>query len=301
MFPFQFSTAQGAILEFSAGIVRVWEAATEGSWSLGLALQPPTNVNYNPATAYIAGNSALIGPTVFFSNHGGSPAGRLAISSPYGTTNFPGAEIGVNTSDSLSVTVDGASPNQTVSILLANATPSKNSASLIQAAIRSMVSLNSPSNNFVDLSGWTVTPDTDYYATPWITAPNNPDLVQSNWIGECILANQNDEFPLIDIGRGSAGWNTTYWEPFNVGSQPPIELVVPYLEGDLFNLDCSTQSADVLWIFHPNYPPGMIERLTANSWQYSLSLPGQQPGEPAYRGTLDVVKTGYSASARTSL
>jgi hypothetical protein len=35
--------------------------------------------------------------------------------------------------------------------------------------------------------------------------------------------------------------------------------------------------------------------LSANSWQYSLSLPGQEPGEPAYRGTTDVVKTGYSA------
>jgi hypothetical protein len=39
--PFQFSTDQGAILELSAGMVRIWEGATEGSWSLGLALQVP--------------------------------------------------------------------------------------------------------------------------------------------------------------------------------------------------------------------------------------------------------------------
>src|ERR1017187_313932 len=45
--PFQFSTEQGAILEFSDGIVRVWEGATQGSWSLGLAQQVPSALNYN--------------------------------------------------------------------------------------------------------------------------------------------------------------------------------------------------------------------------------------------------------------
>jgi hypothetical protein len=39
----------------------------------------------------------------------------------------------------------------------------------------------------------------------------------------------------------------------------------------------------------------MIQRLSANLWQYSLSLPGQEVGEAAYRGTQDVVTTGYSA------
>ena len=59
--PFQFSTEQGAILEFSAGIVRVWEGATQGSWSLGLAQQVPSALNYNPATAYTTGNEAQVG------------------------------------------------------------------------------------------------------------------------------------------------------------------------------------------------------------------------------------------------
>src|SRR5690349_6558240 len=34
--PFQFSTSQGAILEFSAGIIRIWSPTTPGTWTLGL-------------------------------------------------------------------------------------------------------------------------------------------------------------------------------------------------------------------------------------------------------------------------
>ena len=89
-------------------------------------------------------------------------------------------------------------------------------------------------------------------------------------------------------------WNNTFWEEYT-NFNKPIELTIPYAEEDLFALDCSAQSADILWIFHPNYPPGVVERLSANSWQYSTSLPGQETGEPPYRGTLGIVKTGYSA------
>jgi len=71
--PFQFSTAQGAVLEFSAGIIRIWEGATEGSWSLGVALQtPPAGVNYSPATTYASGNLALVGPWVAALNYSSS-------------------------------------------------------------------------------------------------------------------------------------------------------------------------------------------------------------------------------------
>ena len=94
-------------------------------------------------------------------------------------------------------------------------------------------------------------------------------------MGECILANTGDEFPRVIFSNvpNSNPWNATYWQPFNQANEPPIELTVPYLEGDLFALDCSTQSADVLWIFHPNYPPAVIERFGPNLWKYSTSLP----------------------------
>lgn len=76
-----------------------------------------------------------------------------------------------------------------------------------------------------------------------------------------------------------------------------IELVTPYTQDELFELDCSTQSADTLWVFHPNHPPGCVERLSADSWQYVIYPPGGppvSPGNPAYRGTPDVVTTGYN-------
>ncbi len=291
---FQFSTEQGAILELSAGIIRIWEGATAGDWSLGLALATPAGaIDYNPATAYTAANIALLGPYFGANLHSGFfYHGALFIASPYGTSNAYTVPITftVNTSDALSVTITGTSPNQGINIALAKTTAANNAASAIQAAIRALISLNVASSNYISLAAWTVTPDATYYATPWIVVPSASSWYNFNTIAACVLANQNDEFPFIWLGN----WNSTYWQNANFTASP-IELVTPYTEADLFNLDCSTQSADVLWIFHPNYPPAVVERLSANSWAYSLSLPGGQPGEPAYRGTLDVVKTGYSA------
>ena len=77
----------------------------------------------------------------------------------------------------------------------------------------------------------------------------------------------------------------------------PIVLTTPYTQSDLFQLDCGTQSADVLWIFHPNYPPACVERLGPSSWQYTTAPPGGPPvvpGDPAYRGTPDVITVGYA-------
>jgi hypothetical protein len=85
------------------------------------------------------------------------------------------------------------------------------------------------------------------------------------------------------------------WEVTTEGSWPlglavsggaPIEIPTPYADADLFDLDVSTQSADVLYIVHPLYPPASINRLSATSWTYS---------QLALYGTEGVVKTGYSA------
>lgn len=309
--PFQFSTEQGAILEFSAGLVRIWEGATQGVWSLGLALGTPAGaLNYNPASSYVATNDVLVGPysaflfytyvTYPFAYWIANPSlGVLTLAAPYGVSYSTGVQINFTTngSDALAVTATGTSPNQGINIALANATPANNAATAIQAAIRALGTLNAPGNNYIDLSAWTATPDPIYLATPWITAPTlapgSEGVVGpiASFIAQCVASNAGDQFPVLFDGT----FNATYWEAYAGVAQTPIELATPYLETDLFALDCSTQSADVLWIFHEDYPPAVIERLGANSWAYSLSLPGQQAGEPPYRGTLGVVKTGYSA------
>ena len=307
--PFQFSTEQGAVLEFSEGIVRIWEGATAGSWSLGLALQtPPSGVNYDPTTAYVAGNIALVGPWAanLFYTHVTTPVntwtpnpslGVLTIAAPYGTSianPVISISFSANTSDALLVTVTGSAPNQGINIALANHTNNNNAASAIQAQIRALGTLN---NGAVDLTNWTVTPDPIYYGNPWLNPPTiGPGTEKAvgpaaSFIAQAINSNTQNQFPVLFDGS----FDNPYWAAYNATAQLPIALTTPYLEADLFELDCSTQSADVLWVFHHKYPPASIERLGPNSWVYSQSLPGAQPGEPPYRGTLGVVKTGYSA------
>lgn len=99
----------------------------------------------------------------------------------------------------------------------------------------------------------------------------------------------------------SGGGIMRIWEPTSPGTftlglvtvgGSPLTVPIPYIASDLFELDCGTQSADVLWIFHPNYPPGCVERLGPSNWVYNTFPPGGPlvvPGYPAYRGTPDVV------------
>jgi len=48
----------------------------------------------------------------------------------------------------------------------------------------------------------------------------------------------------------------------------PYEIVTPYLEADVFELNF-TQSADVLYIVHPNYAPRKLSRTGHTSWTLS--------------------------------
>ncbi len=93
------------------------------------------------------------------------------------------------------------------------------------------------------------------------------------------------------------------WEPTTPGTwtlglvesmSTPIVLTTPYMDADLFLLDVGTQSADVLWIFHPNYPPACVERMGPSTWSYTVKPPGADANEPAYRGTPQVISTGFS-------
>jgi hypothetical protein len=87
----------------------------------------------------------------------------------------------------------------------------------------------------------------------------------------------------------------------------PYEVTTPYLEADLFDLHY-VQSADVVTIVHPSYPPMELKRLGATNWTLtaisfasSLSAPtgltatahtGTTPGTPS---TCSYVVTALSA------
>lgn len=47
----------------------------------------------------------------------------------------------------------------------------------------------------------------------------------------------------------------------------PVEMTVPYLAMELFELQFS-QSADVLFVTHPNHPPATISRVAADAFEY---------------------------------
>jgi hypothetical protein len=61
------------------------------------------------------------------------------------------------------------------------------------------------------------------------------------------------------------------------GSGNPVEIVSPYLEADLFDLDADTQSADVLYIFHRGYAPMTLSRSSDIAWTLTtLSVTGSE-------------------------
>lgn len=46
------------------------------------------------------------------------------------------------------------------------------------------------------------------------------------------------------------------------------EIVTPYAEADIFNIDYA-QSGDMLYLAHPNYPPAILSRYPGEVWKYS--------------------------------
>ncbi|PQV51866.1 hypothetical protein [Paraburkholderia sp. BL21I4N1] len=93
------------------------------------------------------------------------------------------------------------------------------------------------------------------------------------------------------------------------------EVATPYAEADLFDLHY-VQSADVMTIVHPNYPPMELRRLGASNWTLttisfvsSMATPPAAPTAVATRGTTgtpfiveyDYVFTSLSATGEESL
>jgi hypothetical protein len=68
---------------------------------------------------------------------------------------------------------------------------------------------------------------------------------------------------VIELGVGYFRFHTQGGTLLSGGS--PYEVTNPYAEGDLFDIHY-VQSADVLTLTHPNYPPKELKRLGATNW-----------------------------------
>lgn len=109
-------------------------------------------------------------------------------------------------------------------------------------------------NFSVPIAAYDVTGDADVWVTD--TAYGIGDFVtESNTIYRCLVAHTSGTFA-TDLAAD-------YWV-----ADDTYEVVTPYAEADLANIKLNyTQSADVLYLTHPDYSPRQLERLSAKSWQ----------------------------------
>jgi len=238
--PFEFSTTQAYVIEFGEYYCRFYK---NGAPILYTATDA---ANFNPVTSYTtdAVNFVKVGP--YISLNCGTTK-RLHVSAPYGeSVTGKTVAVAIAAGDTLAVTyVAGL-----ITISLANATAAKNKASLIQAALRA-------ANASID--DWYVTENAAYAAarpTAGVTLGATA-LTANAKLYTCILASagaaeNTNHFPPAE---------TTYWT-----NQAMYEIATPYAEDELRELNY-TQSADVLYVTHPDHAPMQIERHADLNWE----------------------------------
>lgn len=177
--------------------------------------------------------------------------------SQVGGTVGPPIKIALNSVDYLNVKMQSGPNGTYLTVLLANTTAAKNDDDSIQIAINKMGVIDGVPYWNMSVTGETTS----------ITAP-----IESFW-------GNNTSFFLT---------NTSYWTPVTIGN--PAEIPTPYLEADLFEIDCDTQSADVLYLFHEDYPPAKLMRYSHINWEYILL---------SCTGTIDINKTGAGGIAKS--
>lgn len=275
---FSFSTVQNYVLEFGDEYIRPFTDA-------GAVMVPDVSSysEFDPATEYTADDIVLVGNYVTFDFGSGK---KLYISVPYDVAAY-GLEIRLETNgaDVLGIAYYGIRPNEGLIISLANSTSSSNSADEIQTAIRYAASVNNDRPNGFDMSAWTVTENAAYAAARPVAAPATGATQAFGSVPEGrvfkALGTSTGSFPPIE---------TADWEECSDDlAQVALEIPTPYQEEDLFDLDLSTQSADVLFIFHSGYAPKKLCRYASDLWILE---------EFYILGTPDVARPGYGQIQR---
>ena len=149
-------------------------------------------------------------------------------------------------------------PIDTINIKLANTTPAKNSATLIQTALRALATVNS-----VDVSAWTVTENAAYaIARPTAGISIDPALVSAN-------ATLYRSKAIIEANADNTGYfppqETACWTLVTLGDA--VEIVTTYTEDEILEIKRKPQSADTFYIFHPNHNPAKLLRHSHVNWE----------------------------------
>lgn len=129
------------------------------------------------------------------------------------------------------------------------------------------------------------------YAVPaaWVTATAYAvaDLVAEGGINYyCVTANTSGVFA-ADLAAGC-------W--YALPADLTYEIPSPYAAADLFDIHY-VQSADVLTLVHPNYPPAELRRLGSTEWVYAPIVFGQTLSAPT--GVAITPTLGYVAVVAT--
>jgi hypothetical protein len=266
--PFSFNTEQSYVLEFGHNYIRVFADS-------GQVVGPVAGSDYSNATLYAEDDLVWVG--YYWKVDFGSLK-KLFISMPYGgflSSQFRTLTVGVNSSDDLSVTRIGAPPYTGISILLANSTSAKNTAALIEDGIQALGLVGGTA-----VAAWQVTENAAYAAARPILGANSVEKVTTaTGVYKALQANQYNYFPAEEYD---------HWE-LSETTEDIVEIATTYHWQDLFELDVSTQSADVLYIFHADYAPMKLQRYSHTDWTLS---------ELSCIGTPDVAKSGYGGLAK---
>lgn len=97
---------------------------------------------------------------------------------------------------------------------------------------------------------------------------------------------------VIEIGEGYFRFHTQGGTLLSGGV--PYEVANSYLAADLFGIKF-VQSADVLTLVHPSYPPAELRRISSTNWNYTIIPFGTSVPAPVSASASPKLKTGTTA------
>lgn len=248
---FVFSSQQAYNLEFANGCIRFFKDGGQ------IVVSADEAEAYDPSELVIAGVYRKTGNYITRDCGGGK---ILTIAAPYGLTTT-GVTVAVVSAgvDNMSVSAVGTA----ITINLANGTPAKNAANLIQIA------LNAATVGTIDMTEWTVT-ENDAYTASRPTAGVNvvgAALTTHQKIYQSLLMQYSTSFNGAEFVT-----NTTYWDEVSEGDI--VEIVSPYTTAQLMSVKFS-QDDNTLYLTHPSHPIYALTRTSHINWELYYHVPAK--------------------------